>query len=275
VRFFHEAYFDHVFALQHVQGGRTAADLLRDDPQGLIRRGQVRAILTLERQQDWTSYVADLRAVLGRDSVRSHLRAAVLTWLTDLGTVEEDEIRVVLEIATDSQDALRRNAIRVLSSEPFVRALHARGLLPAVAANLGATTPPTDSLLAGLIARIDAERCAYLLFEAARSLPEAFHEVPAWRTTIGTAVVDRRSGTGLCHYGLDRIHDAIGVHRQPRGQTLLEPWPARVPQRQSGRPTLSAEEERPPRRYGRLPDRAKEKSTVGRPLTAGPPKRGQ
>jgi hypothetical protein len=51
LRFFHEAYFDYVFALQHVQAGRTAADLVRDDPQDLLRRGQVRAVLALKRQQ--------------------------------------------------------------------------------------------------------------------------------------------------------------------------------------------------------------------------------
>jgi len=42
----------YVFALQHLQAGRTSSDLLRDDPQDVLRRGQVRAVLSLEREQD-------------------------------------------------------------------------------------------------------------------------------------------------------------------------------------------------------------------------------
>ena len=170
LRFFHEAYLDHVFALQHVQSGRTISDLLQDDPQDLPRQGQVRAILSLEREQDERTYTLDLRAVLDQQSVRSHLRAAVLTWLTDLSVICDQELELVLEIAASQQAGLR--AIRTLSSEPFVRALNNRVLLPIAAAVIAGAGPvPTDGL-AGQLARLDAQGIAYLLFEAARCLPE-------------------------------------------------------------------------------------------------------
>jgi len=44
LRFFHQEFFDYVFAVQHVRNGQTAVDILRDDLQDLIRRGQVSAV---------------------------------------------------------------------------------------------------------------------------------------------------------------------------------------------------------------------------------------
>jgi len=172
LRFFHDEYFDYIFARQHIQLGRTAADLVRDDAQDLLRRGQVRAVLTLERQEDPPRYVLDLRTVLDPTLVRSHLRAAVLTWLTDQATVEDHELQLVLEIAANDQDPLRRQAIRVLSSQPFTRALNRHGLLAVGAGVMSNVRPHGDDQLAELVAKLDANSCAYLLFEAARHLPE-------------------------------------------------------------------------------------------------------
>jgi len=173
LRFFHEEYFDFIFARQHIQTGQTAADLVRDDAQDLLRRGQVRAVLALEREADPPRYIRDLRSVLDRMLVRSHLRAAVLTWLTDHATIEGHELQLVLEIAANDQDPLRGHALRVLSRHPFIEALNSRALL-AVAAGVMSDLRPRrdDGQLAELVGWLDPDRCAYLLFEAARHLPE-------------------------------------------------------------------------------------------------------
>lgn len=173
LRFFHEAYFDYVFALQHVQAGRTAADLVRNDPQqDLLRRGQVRAVLALERQQGGPTYLADLQAILDRQLVRSHLRAAVLTWLKDQPTAHDEELRIILEIAANDQDAIRWQAVRALSHQPFASALGEHGLFTAAAEVIGNRPSHDDRRLAGLVHRFDEQSCAYLLFEGARQLPE-------------------------------------------------------------------------------------------------------
>ncbi len=172
LRFFHEAYFDYVFALQHVQAGRTAADLVRGDPQDLLRRGQVRAVLGLERPLGGPPYLTDLQAVLDPRLVRSHLRAATLTWLKDQTTAHDDELRIVLEIAANEQDPVRWQAVRALSSPPFASELGEQGLLTAAADVLGGRPSRHDDKLAALLRRFDDQSCTYLLFEGARQLPE-------------------------------------------------------------------------------------------------------
>jgi hypothetical protein len=87
-------------------------------------------VLSLEREQDANTYAVDLRGVLDRRAVRSHLRAAVLAWLTDLRSLRDEELDPVLDTAVNREDRLRWEAVRTLSSEPFARALNDHGLLP-------------------------------------------------------------------------------------------------------------------------------------------------
>jgi hypothetical protein len=124
VRFFHQAYFEFVFAQHHFSLRRTAMNLLRDDPQELVRRGQARMVLALEREQDRDgTYPADLRDVLTASSVRTHVRAAVLDWLTELEEPGDDEVALVVECATGAS-TVRRRARTVLWMPVWVRALH-------------------------------------------------------------------------------------------------------------------------------------------------------
>jgi hypothetical protein len=172
LRFFHEAYFDYVFALQHLQAGRTSSDLLRDDPQDVLRRGQVRAVLSLEREQDASTYAVDLRGVLDPWAARSHLRAAVLAWLTDPRSIRDEELGPILDTAVNREDRLRWEAVRTLSAEPFARALNDRGLLPVVAQVIAGRRTEQAQGPAGSLAELNPSDCAYLLFEASRYLPE-------------------------------------------------------------------------------------------------------
>lgn len=213
LRFFHEAYFDYVFALQHVQAGRTAADLVRADPQDLLRRGQVRAVLALERQQDGPTYLADLQAILDRQLVRSHLRAAVLTWLKDQPTAHDEELRIVLEIAASDQDPIRWQAVRALSNQPFASALGEHGLLTAAADVIGNRPSRDDHRLAGLLRRFDEQSCAYLLFEGARQLPE---EAAAACLPLAS---DRQTATRLVEL-IDRLIEAGAADADKKADDL-------------------------------------------------------
>ncbi len=64
IAFAHEAFFDYAYAQRHIRSGRSLLDLLRSSEQHLFRRGQVRQILTLEREQDFGQYLRDVRGVL-------------------------------------------------------------------------------------------------------------------------------------------------------------------------------------------------------------------
>ena len=195
VRFFHQSYFEFVFAQHHFSMRRTAMDLLGDDdPQELVRRGQARMVLALEREQDRDgTYPADLRDVLTASGVRTHVRAAVLDWLTELDEPGEDELALVVECATGAS-TVRRRAHTVLWTPGWVRALHGgdfyrlliEDLMGAASQTGGAAeTPQTHFgrldrndawLLLEAAARCEPERTAQLCLPLARARHVASHE---------------------------------------------------------------------------------------------------
>lgn len=134
-RFFHESYFDFIYAEQHVAEGGTAASLLRDDPQDLVRRGQVRAILALERDQMRDIYHSDLDSLIGGAStVRMHLVAAVLAWVGSLPELDDNELDSLLRAAAPTAPRLRRHALATLGGAGGIAAVIRRGLFSALTA---------------------------------------------------------------------------------------------------------------------------------------------
>jgi len=174
LRFFHEAMFDYLAALALRSKGATAANLLAAGPQELLRRGQVRAMLTLTRE-DGTSneYLTDISSVLDRAKSRSHIRGAVLSVLSEMDEVWEQELTLVLQIAADNADPMRQQALGALTTEPMARRLASSGLLDVAAAILGGVTPSSQSQDAQLLSQVGAESCGYLLMRAAASQPNA------------------------------------------------------------------------------------------------------
>lgn len=173
LRFFHESYFDYVSAIVSLNVGQSAADMLATGPQTLLRRGQVRALLTIERDQDPSSYQADLAKVLSREN-RSHIRAAVLSMLTSLESVSNDELKLVLAIAADNDDKLRDIAMTYITSPPYVAALAGNGLLVHAAAQYcgDETSSSPLSPMVQLLHGLRPEQLLYILYEAARTRPD-------------------------------------------------------------------------------------------------------
>lgn len=103
-RFFHETFFDYVFARQFVAGGRRLVpDLLSPSEQHLFRRGQVRQVLAYQRRRDgsFTAYMGNLRELLSTPTVRTHIKKAVIDWLRDLSDPCVDEWDLILNLFGD------------------------------------------------------------------------------------------------------------------------------------------------------------------------------
>ena len=145
VRFFHQSYFEFVFAQHHFSAGHTATDLLRNDAQDLVRRGQARMVLALERESDYTgTYTSDLREVLTAPGVRTHVRAAVLDWLTEIDDPGEDELTLVVECAMGTSP-VRRRARTVLWVPVWVQALHQHSYYNQIIEDLIARASPAKA----------------------------------------------------------------------------------------------------------------------------------
>jgi hypothetical protein len=124
--FFHETFFDYVFARRFSARRRTVAGLLSSD-QFLFRRAQVRQILAYGRGRAGT-YRDDLAFLLTDKTVRFHLRDLAVSWLAQIDP-SEDEWELLEPHLDDATSPLHNRAWQTLGSPAWLRAADARGYL--------------------------------------------------------------------------------------------------------------------------------------------------
>ncbi|MFB7654017.1 MULTISPECIES: hypothetical protein [unclassified Streptomyces] len=90
VGFFHETYFDYLFARAFVTTGKDLHDFLAASGQALFRRAQTRQILEHLRDTDRDAFRHTAVRLLRSDVVRPHLRFVVLAVLEQLDATCED-----------------------------------------------------------------------------------------------------------------------------------------------------------------------------------------
>lgn len=96
INFFHESFFDYIYARGFCAREDTICTLLESSEQHLFRRTQVRQILDALRQSDRGRYLRELQALWTAPSVRYHVRHAVAQWLGALADPWAEECRIVL-----------------------------------------------------------------------------------------------------------------------------------------------------------------------------------
>ena len=84
VAFFHESYFDYLFARSFVADGRDLRSFLLESGQHLFRRAQTRQILEHLAATDRSNFIAVVVGLLECDEVRFHLKAVVINVLRQI-----------------------------------------------------------------------------------------------------------------------------------------------------------------------------------------------
>ncbi|SCD64036.1 hypothetical protein GA0115239_104824 [Streptomyces sp. BpilaLS-43] len=90
IGFFHETYFDHLFARSFVASGNDLHDFLATTGQALFRRAQTRQVLEHLRDTDRPEFRRTTVRLLSSDLVRPHLRFVVIAVLEQLDATSED-----------------------------------------------------------------------------------------------------------------------------------------------------------------------------------------
>jgi len=90
VGFFHETFFDFVFASGFVAAGRDLHDFLIADRQALFRRAQTRQVLEYLAEIDRMAFLTSARRLLTSDRIRSHLLDVVIAVLRRLPATAQD-----------------------------------------------------------------------------------------------------------------------------------------------------------------------------------------
>lgn len=103
INFFHESFFDYVYARTFLDANNTIVSLLLSTEQHLFRRTQARQILETLREHDVNEYLNQLNDILSNDSVRYHIKLAVTQWLASLPNPTEAEYKIALSL--DNNDA--------------------------------------------------------------------------------------------------------------------------------------------------------------------------
>lgn len=88
--FFHESYFDFLFAQGFVSSGRSLHDFLVESEQGLFRRAQVRQVLEYLSSEDRSRFRSTVVELLSSEGVRFHLKDAVVSVLSETRPTPED-----------------------------------------------------------------------------------------------------------------------------------------------------------------------------------------
>ena len=113
INFFHESFFDYIYARTFINIEKSLLTLLLSDEQYLFRRTQVRQILETLRQVDPDRYIRELSDVLLSNDIRFHIKTAICQWLNtvDEPTKEEFEIISNLDDGIEDYNQLFRRAI--------------------------------------------------------------------------------------------------------------------------------------------------------------------
>ena len=207
--FFHETFFDYVFARRFAARGRTVRSLLASD-QFLFRRAQVRQLLAYSRGRA-QGYADDLEFLLDDSSVRFHLRDLVVSWLAQVepSDAEWDLLRPHL----DRRDSpLHNRAWQTLASRGWFASADARGYIAHCLAGDDATADLATQTI-GLAGPDFLDRAAELLRPHVGESPEWLNRI--WWTLRRTDLAASRPLFDLFVEMLDSgVLDEIGVTRQ-------------------------------------------------------------
>ena len=87
--FFHESYFDYLFARAFVAAGKSLQEFLLDSGQHLFRRAQTRQVLEYLAATDQQRFISVVVELLDCDDIRFHLKAVVVDVLRQIDPTPE------------------------------------------------------------------------------------------------------------------------------------------------------------------------------------------
>lgn len=105
INFFHESFFDYIYAHSFISSQKSIMELLLSTEQHLFRRTQVRQILEVLRQHDTDRYIAELDSLFKTNRFRSFLKKSInrlpssLSSRQTLSNFKDSQIRYHIRIA--------------------------------------------------------------------------------------------------------------------------------------------------------------------------------
>ncbi len=102
VNFFHESFFDYIYARSFVISDTSINKMLFNGEQHLFRRTQVRQILEALREIDNRRYLKELYQLITNEDIRYHIKSSVAQWLCSLTSPTNEEFKTLTELNTET-----------------------------------------------------------------------------------------------------------------------------------------------------------------------------
>jgi hypothetical protein len=131
--FSHQSYLDYLTAvrvLRDVRAGTgTVLGWLAEDDQSLFRRGQLRQLLTLLRDDDPEQFLDSMKDLLHGHAVRFHLKQLAVQMLSHTEAPTDEEVELVLGLLERPEWVDHVYSQVLAGREAWFDALHRRGIL--------------------------------------------------------------------------------------------------------------------------------------------------
>ncbi|MCB1563302.1 MAG: ATP-binding protein [Alphaproteobacteria bacterium] len=104
VNFFHESFFDYIYARSFFHSQKTVNEMLLSTQQHLFRRTQVRQILEVLRQYNRERYLEELAGLFSEPKIRYHIKIAIAKWLGSLKDPIQQERNIAFSLHENADD---------------------------------------------------------------------------------------------------------------------------------------------------------------------------
>ena len=110
VSFFHDSFFDYMFALWFTSKDLNLANFILERDQSLFMRSQVNRVLIQQRSESEKDFLRSVEAILTDEDIRTHLKSNVLSMLGTIDEPTEQEWNVIEPlIGTELTDRVLRS----------------------------------------------------------------------------------------------------------------------------------------------------------------------
>ena len=129
VSFFHEAFFDYVFARQWLSEGQTLVEFLCSQEQGLFRRAQVRQILeVLLAEEDFERFREEIEGLLLEKKTRFHIKEIAIIIFGNIGSPNDEDFDLALRI-NNKEPEIGQHLWRKLIRSNWFKLLYEKGVI--------------------------------------------------------------------------------------------------------------------------------------------------
>lgn len=102
IQFFHQSFYDFIFAKNFVESGKDFNTYVKDNGQSLLIRSAVKMMLNYLRDYDTSSYLQTLKSLFNDEKILFHIKHLVLSSILFVEKPTQREAEIVLKIISES-----------------------------------------------------------------------------------------------------------------------------------------------------------------------------